>query len=120
MMTNSLLLVKESDLMVYTKPLYVLPIFLLFPINSKGQSYVNDLLCKVTCCSLNFMVVGIRLQSKPYTWEAMKYGTFVLASNRHSTNGSGGHFKAGDWVFVFFLEMKGLMPDSVWYFCSIH
>lgn len=81
MMTESLPLVKESDLMVYTKPGYVLLAFLLFPINSKGQSYVNNLLCKVTCYSLNFMGVGIRLQSEPYSGEAVKCGTFVLASN---------------------------------------
>lgn len=67
MTTKSLPLVKESDLMVYTKPGYVLPTLLLFPINSKGQSYVNDLLFKVTCYSLNFMGVGIRLQTKPYS-----------------------------------------------------
>lgn len=45
--TRGLPLVKESDLMVSTKPGYVLLTFLLFPINSKGQSCVNDLLCRL-------------------------------------------------------------------------
>lgn len=114
MMTKSLSLVKESDLMVYTKPGYVLLTFLLFPINSKGQSCVNDLLCEVTCYSLNFMGVGIRLQRKPYSWKAVKCGTFVLASNRHALMEVVGIWR-GKWVSVLFLEVKGLVPDSVWY-----
>lgn len=113
--TRGLPLVKESDLMVSTKPGYVLLTFLLFPINSKGQSCVNDLLCKVTCYSLNFMGVGIRLQGKPYSWEAVKCGTFVLASNRHALMEVMGILR-GERLVVLFLEVKGLVPDSVWYF----
>lgn len=96
--TRGLPLVKESDLMAYTKPGYVLLTFLLFPINSKGQSCVNDLLCKVTCYSLNFMGVGIRLQGKPYSWEAVKCGTFVLASNRHTLMVVMGIWRPGEGI----------------------
>lgn len=95
MMSKGPPLVKEKDVMVYTKPGYVLQTILLFPINSKGQSCVNDLLCKVTCYSLNFMGVGIRLQGKPYSWEAVRCGTFVLAPNGHALMEAAGIWGGG-------------------------
>lgn len=58
------------------------------------------------------MGLGIRLQSKPYSREAVKCGTFVLASNRHALMEVVGIWREKR-VFVLFLEVKGSVLDSV-------
>ena len=58
------------------------------------------------------MGLGIRLQSKPYSREAVKYGTFVLASTRHALRKVVVIWREKR-VLVLFLEVKGSVLESV-------